>query len=68
MLSVCPCRFIFIVGGATYEEAACIAQINKDNRDCQFLLGGTTFHNSTSFLDDIALGNNTSPFTAVDLT
>ncbi|PWN41777.1 hypothetical protein IE81DRAFT_348102 [Ceraceosorus guamensis] len=57
---VCDCRpqevIIFIVGGATYEEARSIALLNSQGTSgpglgTRFLLGGTTVHNSSTFLD-----------------
>lgn len=45
--------FVFIVGGATYEEAACVHQINQSYPGVRIVLGGTTIHNSTSFYEEI---------------
>lgn len=44
---------IFFVGGATYEEARCIYQLNQSTPGIRFLLGGTTIHNSASFLEEM---------------
>lgn len=46
---------VFIVGGATYEEAMCVAMLNKEfaSQGIRLLLGGTTIHNSTSFLEEV---------------
>lgn len=45
---------VYIVGGATYEEAACINQFNEDNNEgCRVLLGGSCIHNSHTFLDQV---------------
>jgi hypothetical protein len=44
---------IFMVGGATYEEARHIAQINASTAGVRVVLGGTTVHNSVSFLNEI---------------
>lgn len=46
---------VFVVGGTTYEEARDIAELNK-TADGAFsiVLGGTTIHNSMSFLTDVA--------------
>jgi len=50
-----PRAIIFIMGGATYEEARDIAQLNRELGGGQsIVLGGTTVHNSRSFLADIA--------------
>ena len=44
---------IFIVGGATYEEARTVAQINASSPGTRVILGGTSIHNSTTFLEEI---------------
>ncbi|XP_045503454.1 vacuolar protein sorting-associated protein 45 [Colias croceus] len=44
---------VFIVGGATYEEALCVQQINQAYPGVRVVLGGTTVHNSTSFMEEI---------------
>jgi vacuolar protein sorting-associated protein 45 len=51
---------VFFVGGATYEEALCVDQFNKQTPSVgvRVILGGTTIHNSKSFMAGIktALG------------
>jgi hypothetical protein len=49
---------LFVIGGTTYEEARSIAIVNSQDhagpgQGARFLLGGTTVHNSSSFLDMI---------------
>lgn len=44
---------IFMVGGATYEESLTVHTFNKNYPSFSFLLGGTTIHNSASFLDEV---------------
>lgn len=44
---------VFMVGGATYEEAKLIAQINASTPGVRVVLGGTVVHNSSSFLDEV---------------
>jgi len=44
---------VFIVGGATYEEATKVAEFNAANPSMKVLLGGSCVHNSTSFLKEI---------------
>jgi hypothetical protein len=44
---------IFMVGGATYEEAKMVAQVNASSPGIRVVLGGTTVHNSTSFLEEV---------------
>jgi len=43
---------IFIVGGATYEEAKCVAELNK-RPGFNVVLGGTNIVNSKLFLGEI---------------
>mmetsp|Transcript_21447 Transcript_21447/g.55201 ORF Transcript_21447/g.55201 Transcript_21447/m.55201 type:complete len:634 (+) Transcript_21447:87-1988(+) len=60
---------VFIVGGATFEEARYVAQFNEQNRQAvaagassstgvtqpmRVVLGGTSILNSAAFLDDVA--------------
>lgn len=47
---------VFVVGGVTYEEVACISKINEQNPGFRVILGGTTVHNLTSFLGEISKG------------
>ena len=44
---------MFVVGGATYEEAKMVAQINASSPGMRVVLGGTTVHNSASFLEEV---------------
>lgn len=44
---------VFIVGGVTYEESLCVHQINQANPGVRIVLGGTTIHNSTTFMEEI---------------
>ena len=48
----------FVVGGATYEEARDVRNLNNNNQSgspqCRFVLGGTTLLNSKTFLADLA--------------
>lgn len=39
-----------MVGGMTYEEAKMIAGVNESMPGVRIVLGGTTIHNSESFL------------------
>lgn len=55
-----PRALIFIVGGATLEETRDINELNKTlDGGRSVILGGTTIHNSRSFLADIAQLNQT---------
>lgn len=44
---------VFMVGGTTYEEAKMVAQINASTPGVRLVLGGTTVHNSRTFLDEV---------------
>ena len=45
---------VFIAGGVTYEEATKISEFNETNPGgIRIVLGGSTVHNSTSFLDEL---------------
>jgi len=45
---------IFMAGGVTYEEAAKVSEFNKSNAGkIRVILGGSTIHNSTSFLEEL---------------
>ena len=44
---------VFIVGGATYEEAKMVAQVNASSPGVRVVLGGTSIHNSTTFLAEV---------------
>lgn len=44
---------VFIVGGATYEEAKMVAQVNASSPGVRVVLGGTSIHNSTTFLEEV---------------
>mmetsp|Transcript_24793 Transcript_24793/g.41309 ORF Transcript_24793/g.41309 Transcript_24793/m.41309 type:complete len:572 (-) Transcript_24793:194-1909(-) len=44
---------VFIVGGATFEEATKVAEFNAANPAMKVILGGSCVHNSTSFLKEI---------------
>ncbi|KAH0173441.1 Sec1-like protein, partial [Aureobasidium melanogenum] len=44
---------VFMIGGATYEEAKMVAQVNASSPGVRVVLGGTSIHNSASFLDEV---------------
>ena len=44
---------VFIIGGATFEEAKSISQINASTPGIRIVLGGTSIHNSTTFLEEL---------------
>ncbi|KAI0237324.1 Vacuolar protein sorting-associated protein 45 [Lamellibrachia satsuma] len=45
---------VFIIGGATYEEALMVHNISLNTPGVRIVLGGTTVHNMTSFLEEIS--------------
>lgn len=48
---------VFICGGATYEEARYIAQLNDSTPGVRIVLGGNYIHNSRSFLEQVEQAN-----------
>ncbi|KAJ5701524.1 hypothetical protein N7493_007187 [Penicillium malachiteum] len=52
---------IFMVGGATYEEAKMVAQVNASSPGVRVVLGGTCIHNSTTFLEEVDDAVNSWP-------
>jgi len=51
--------FVFIIGGATYEEAAAVAEFNaKSEGATKVYLGASCMHNSTSFVNAIQKAYN----------
>ncbi|XP_014247541.1 vacuolar protein sorting-associated protein 45 [Cimex lectularius] len=47
---------VFMIGGVTYEESLCVYQLNKSSNfgGVQILLGGSTVHNTESFLEEVS--------------
>ncbi|RDA85498.1 hypothetical protein CP532_5071 [Ophiocordyceps camponoti-leonardi (nom. inval.)] len=45
---------LFMVGGATFEEAKMVADINTSTPGIRVILGGTSIHNARSFMEDVA--------------
>ncbi len=44
---------VFIVGGATFEEATKVSEFNAANPSMKVILGGSCVHNSLSFMSEI---------------
>ncbi|KAI1398926.1 Sec1-like protein [Hypoxylon fuscum] len=44
---------VFVVGGATYEEAKTVAGINASSPGVRVVLGGTSVHNAATFLQEV---------------
>ncbi|XP_067831928.1 vacuolar protein sorting-associated protein 45 isoform X1 [Heptranchias perlo] len=45
---------VFIIGGGTYEEAQTVYNLNRTSPGVRIVLGGTTIHNTKSFLEEVA--------------
>lgn len=60
---------VFIVGGATYEEAAKIAAINAQSGGAvRIVLGGTIIHNSSKWASSFLPSSNVTNWLECDLT
>ncbi|KAM3858394.1 vacuolar protein sorting-associated protein 45 [Diretmus argenteus] len=46
---------VFLIGGATYEEALTVYNLNRSMPGVRIVLGGTTIHNTKSFLEEVML-------------
>lgn len=44
---------IFMIGGATFEEAKMVAQVNASSPGIRVVLGGTSIHNSSTFMEEV---------------
>ncbi|XP_024907986.1 vacuolar protein sorting-associated protein 45 isoform X3 [Pteropus alecto] len=44
---------VFVIGGATYEEALTVYNLNRATPGVRTVLGGTTVHNTESFLEEV---------------
>lgn len=42
---------MFVVGGATFQEAALVSELNQASEGTKFVLGGTIVLNSKKFLN-----------------
>uniref|UniRef100_A0A2M4ALU3 Vacuolar protein sorting-associated protein 45 n=1 Tax=Anopheles triannulatus TaxID=58253 RepID=A0A2M4ALU3_9DIPT len=51
---------VFIVGGATYEESLAVHRYNQEGH--KIVLGGTTIHNSESFVEEVLSATVGVPF------
>lgn len=52
---------IFMIGGTTYEESLTVHTFNKNYPNFNILLGGTTVHNSTSFIEEVEQATRNVP-------
>lgn len=46
---------VFIIGGATYEEALAVYNLNRKMPGVRIVLGGTAVHNTKSFMEEVML-------------
>lgn len=44
---------VFMIGGTTFEEAKMVAQINASSPGIRVVLGGTSIHNSSTFMEEV---------------
>ncbi|KAH7321541.1 Sec1-like protein [Rhexocercosporidium sp. MPI-PUGE-AT-0058] len=52
---------LFIVGGVTFEEAKTVSQLNASSPGVRIVIGGTSVHNSTTFLEEMEDAVSTWP-------
>uniref|UniRef100_H2L7B4 Vacuolar protein sorting-associated protein 45 n=1 Tax=Oryzias latipes TaxID=8090 RepID=H2L7B4_ORYLA len=51
---------VFIIGGATYEEALTVYNLNRNTPGVRIVLGGSTIQNTKSFLEEVMLATGQS--------
>ncbi|CAN9503576.1 unnamed protein product [Ophioblennius macclurei] len=44
---------VFVIGGATYEEALTVYNLNRTTPGVRIVLGGSSIHNTKSFLEEV---------------
>ncbi|RYP16267.1 hypothetical protein DL765_005235 [Monosporascus sp. GIB2] len=44
---------VFVIGGATFEEAKTVAGVNASSPGVRVVLGGTAIHNASTFLEEV---------------
>uniref|UniRef100_UPI0037E82FF2 vacuolar protein sorting-associated protein 45 n=1 Tax=Semicossyphus pulcher TaxID=241346 RepID=UPI0037E82FF2 len=44
---------VFVIGGATYEEALTVYNLNRSTPGVRIVLGGSSIHNTKSFLEEV---------------
>lgn len=49
-----PFAIVFVIGGTTFEEARDVTRLNRSLSERRVVLGGTTVHNTKSFLAEVA--------------
>lgn len=52
---------VFIIGGTTFEEAKTVSQINATSPGVRIVLGGTSVHNSATFLEEVDSATSSWP-------
>uniref|UniRef100_A0A665U0Y2 Vacuolar protein sorting-associated protein 45 n=1 Tax=Echeneis naucrates TaxID=173247 RepID=A0A665U0Y2_ECHNA len=51
---------VFLIGGATYEEALTVYNLNRSSTGVRIVLGGSSIHNTKSFLEEVTLATGHS--------
>uniref|UniRef100_A0A3B5Q4F9 Vacuolar protein sorting-associated protein 45 n=1 Tax=Xiphophorus maculatus TaxID=8083 RepID=A0A3B5Q4F9_XIPMA len=51
---------VFLIGGATYEEALTVYNLNRNTPGVRIVLGGSAIHNTKSFLEEVILATGHS--------
>uniref|UniRef100_A0A3B3BW83 Vacuolar protein sorting-associated protein 45 n=1 Tax=Oryzias melastigma TaxID=30732 RepID=A0A3B3BW83_ORYME len=51
---------VFVIGGATYEEAQTVYNLNRNTPGVRIVLGGSTIQNTKSFLEEVMLATGQS--------
>uniref|UniRef100_A0A3Q2QTB3 Vacuolar protein sorting-associated protein 45 n=1 Tax=Fundulus heteroclitus TaxID=8078 RepID=A0A3Q2QTB3_FUNHE len=51
---------VFVIGGATYEEALTVFNLNRNTPGIRIVLGGSAIHNTKSFLEEVMLASSHS--------
>uniref|UniRef100_A0A3Q2DMJ3 Vacuolar protein sorting-associated protein 45 n=1 Tax=Cyprinodon variegatus TaxID=28743 RepID=A0A3Q2DMJ3_CYPVA len=51
---------VFLIGGATYEEALTVYNLNRNTPGVRIVLGGSAIHNTKSFLEEVMLATGHS--------
>ncbi|KAG5977273.1 hypothetical protein E4U55_006918 [Claviceps digitariae] len=57
---------VFMIGGATYEEAKMIAGLNATTPGVRVVLGGTSIHNAATFLEEVNDAVSSWPGTSIN--
>jgi len=53
--------FVFMIGGATYEEARYVGEMNAANPGVKIVLSSTTMHNGDTFMEELSKLSGEAP-------